>query len=102
MVLVVKAVARCLRHEVQHVRHRSENFVRTQDVAVFGIAFDGTLVRIVKLNLEVFAVLASSLTEEFVELGEFFTELAIDLVTTDARQVVTLRIEECILEIRAS
>ena len=84
MVLVVKAVAGCLRHEVQHVRDRCEDFVRTQNVAIFGIAFDGALVRVLKLNLEEFTVLACSLTEEFVKLGEFFTELAIDLVTTDA------------------
>ena len=69
---------------MQHVGHSRENFVRAQHIAVFWIALNRSLGWIIKFYLEEFAVLTRSLTKEFIKLGEFVSELAIDLVTTNA------------------
>jgi len=69
---------------MQHVGHSRENFIRAQHIAVRWIALNRPLGWIIKFYLEEFAVLTRALTEEFIELGEFVSELAIDLVATDA------------------
>jgi len=101
VILVVEAVAGLLLDEVEHVRDGREDLVGTQHVAVLGIALDGTLVGIVHVDAEVLTQLAGALTEQLVQLVQFLAQLAVDLVATDARQVVALGIEERVLEVGA-
>jgi len=73
VVLVVEAVARLLLDEVQHVRDGRENFAARQHRLVVGG----------KVELVVGKV------EDRLDLLQFGAELAVQLVTADARQVVT-------------
>ena len=101
MILIVEAVAGLLLDEVEHVRDGREDLVGAQYVAVGGIALDGALVRVVHVDAEVLTQLAGALTEQLVELVQLLAQLAVDLVATDARQVVALGIEERVLEVGA-
>ena len=100
VVLVVEAVARLLLNEVQHVADRGEHLVRTKHARIFGIAEDRLAVRVVLIGLEERTECDRSLAEQLVELRNFAAELAIELVATDARQVVATVLEERVTEVR--
>ena len=85
MVLVVETVARLLLHEVQHVRDSREYFTLGEHVGVFCWKVELILCQ----------------TEHLGELCDFVTKLAVDLVATNAAEVVTTVFEECTFEVHA-
>src|SRR4051794_5062562 len=101
VVLVVEAVTGFLLDEVQHVADRGDDLVGAQDVRVVGVAVHAPLGRVVALAAEVGAELAGALAEQFVELGDFAAELAVELVAADAAEVVSTVFEECVAEVGA-
>ncbi|MEY3924650.1 MAG: hypothetical protein RIQ63_1, partial [Actinomycetota bacterium] len=90
VVLVVESVTRLLLNEVQQIRDRRQHFATAEDVLTFG--------RNVQLT-EFGAVLQ---TEQLTDLFDLCSELAVQLVATDAREVVATALEERAFEVRAS
>jgi hypothetical protein len=83
MVLVVEAVTRLAVREVQHVARSSEHL----GLAEHALAFFGLL------ELD---------AKDLLELLHLGTKFAVELVATDASEVVTLGVEESVLEVHAS
>ncbi|CAB4990415.1 unannotated protein [freshwater metagenome] len=90
MVLVVQAVARLLLHEVQQVRNRCKHFATAEYVLTFG------------RNIELSKFGAVLQTKQLANLFNLGAQLAVELVATYARQVVTAVLEESRFEVSAS
>ncbi len=83
MVLVVETVTRSLLDEMQHVRDCCKNFAARQYVLIIGRKIE----------------LVRRETEEFSELGNFATELAVQLVTTHTAEVITTVLKKRTVEV---
>ena len=97
VVLVVEAVARLLLDEVEHVADRGDDLVGAQHVVDLRADLGGVVV----VGGERRAQLDGAGAEQLVELGDLAAELAVELVATDARQVVATVLEERVAEVGA-
>jgi hypothetical protein len=76
---------------VQHVADRCEHFAAAKNVlALFGVVEQ-------RLALGVQAAFEA---KQCTDPAELFAELAVDLVPTDAAEVVATALEECVTEVR--
>ena len=90
VVLIVEAVTRLLLDEVEHVRDRGEYFDPAEHVL--------TLFRHVEQRLAE-CVGCADQAELLADLGDFGTELAVQLVTANSAQVVATVLEERVAEV---
>ena len=92
VVLVVETVAGLLLDEVEHVRDSSEHLAPAEHVLALVGQVEQRLAELVHLAVQL---------ELVGNLGDLGSELAVELVTADTRQVVTAVLEERVAEVGA-